>query len=84
MMYSQIKNILLRKQQSIQTIVEVYEQHQDTETSCKMRKLEMLFQQIYAELSHETHTAQELQVIAPTPQDLLEWFVLQHYYHETF
>lgn len=50
MMYSQIKNILLRKQQSLQTIVEVYEQHQDNFASCEMRKLDMLFQQIYAEL----------------------------------
>lgn len=82
MMYSQIKNILFRKQQSIQTIIEIYEQHQDNGVSCEMRKLDMLFQQIYAELHNSA--VDELTFVASTPQELLEWFVIQHYYYEAF
>ncbi len=75
--------MLNRKQQSIQTLVKIYEQHEDSSTSCEMRKLEMLFQQVYAELLNTT-TANELKFVASTPQELMEWFVIQHYYYETF
>ncbi|CAM3130710.1 hypothetical protein [Staphylococcus argensis] len=83
MLYLHIKAILNRKQQSIQTIIKIYEQHEDSVTSCEMHKLGMLFHQVYAELLNTT-TANELKLVASTPQELLEWLVIQHYYYETF